>query len=79
MRSIHFANLPARCTIRIYSLDGDLVREIEHDFDRADPLADHDTWGLITRNSQQAVSGLYYWTVEDKNGQVQVGKLAIIL
>ncbi len=25
-RRLHFANLPAKCTIRIYSIDGDLVR-----------------------------------------------------
>jgi hypothetical protein len=78
-RRVHFANLAPRCTIRIFSLDGDLVREIEHDFDPFDPLANHDTWDLITRNSQQAVSGLYFWTVENEDGRVQIGKLAIIL
>jgi hypothetical protein len=30
-RLIWFANLPARCTIRIYTLAGDLVDEIDHD------------------------------------------------
>jgi hypothetical protein len=78
-RRVHFANLPAECIIRIFSLDGDLLREIEHSYDAADPLATHDTWDLITRNSQQAVSGLYYWTVEDSTGRVQIGKLAIIM
>jgi len=78
-RAIHFANLPPRCTIRIYSLDGDLIREISHDVDPSDPLANHDTWNLITRNTQLVVSGLYYWTVEDDQGRTQVGKLAIIL
>jgi hypothetical protein len=77
-RRINFANLPPKCTIRIYSLDGDFVREIVHDFDPDDPLANHDTWDLITRNFQQAVSGLYYWTVEDDNGHTQIGKLVII-
>jgi hypothetical protein len=77
-RRINFANLPPKCTIRVYSLDGDFVREIVHDFDPDDPLANHDTWDLITRNFQQAVSGLYYWTVEDDNGHTQIGKLVII-
>jgi len=79
VRAVHFANLPSRCTIKIFSLDGDLVREINHDFDPADPLANHDTWDLITRNTQLVVSGLYYWTVEDDEGNTQIGKLAIIL
>jgi hypothetical protein len=77
-RMIHFANLPPNCTIRIYSLDGDFVREIVHDFDAADPLSNHDTWDLITRNSQLAVSGIYYWAVEDESGHTQIGKLVII-
>jgi len=79
VRRIHFANLPPRCTIRIYSLDGDLVRQIEHDVDPSDPLANHDTWDLITRNTQLVVSGLYYWTVESRDGKTQIGKLAIIM
>ena len=27
VRAVHFTNLPARCTIRIFTIDGDLVRE----------------------------------------------------
>jgi hypothetical protein len=79
-RAIHFANLPPKCTIRIYSLDGDLVREIDHDVSPSDPLANHETWDLITRNTQLVVSGLYYWTVEpDDGGEVQIGKLVVIM
>jgi len=78
-RAIHFANLPPKCTIRIYSLDGDLIREFPHDVDPLDYLANHATWDLINRNSQLVVSGLYYWSVEDDSGDVQVGKLVIIM
>jgi hypothetical protein len=79
VRAIHFANLPPKCTIRIYSLDGDLVREIIHDKDPSDPNASHEIWDLITRNTQLVVSGLYYWTVESENGDIQIGKLVIIM
>jgi hypothetical protein len=79
VRRIHFANLPPRCRISIFTLDGDLVREIDHDFPASNPLANHETWDLITRNTQQVVSGLYYWTVEASDGRTQVGKLAIIM
>ena len=79
-RRIHFANLPPRCNINIYSLDGDLVREIIHDKDPADPNSTHETWDMITRNTQSVVSGLYYWTVENiETGDVQIGKLVIIM
>ena len=77
MRRIHFANLPRVCKIYIYSLDGDLVRELDHDYPAGDPMSTHDTWDLITRNTQTVVSGLYYWVVESATG-TQMGKLVII-
>lgn len=78
-QEINFANLPPKCTIRIFTIDGDLVREIEHDMDRADPMSTHETWNLITRNTQLVVSGMYYWSVEEPNGDTQIGTLAIIM
>ena len=79
MRVVHFANLPPKSMIRIYTIDGDLVREVVHDIPVSDPLSNHDYWDLITRNTQLAVSGLYYWTVEGDDGNVQIGKLVLIL
>jgi hypothetical protein len=73
-RTIHFANLPPLCIIRIFTIDGDLVREIRHNDGTT-----HGEWNMITRNTQMVVSGLYYWTVESANGEVQMGKLAIIM
>jgi hypothetical protein len=79
-RQIHFANVPPNCIISIFSLDGDLVREIVHNSPPADPNASHATWDLITRNTQAVVSGLYYWTVENSDsGEIQMGKLVIIM
>jgi hypothetical protein len=78
-RRIHFANLPPKCTIKIFTLDGDLVRQIDHDMDPGDPNAVHEEWDMITRNTQMVVSGIYYWTVEVPNGETQIGKLVIIM
>lgn len=78
-RIINFANLPPKCTIRIFTIDGDLVREIFHDMDPADPMSSHENWNLITRNTQLVVSGMYYWTVEEPNGEVQIGTLVVIM
>ncbi len=79
VRKVTFANLPPKCTIRIFTLDGDLVREIHHDFSPADPNSSYHEWDLVSRNVQLVVSGLYYWVVEDENGNTQIGKLVIIL
>ena len=78
VRAIHFTNLPHQCTIRIFSLDGDLVREIKHDYAPGEPEAMHDSWDLITRNTQAVVSGIYYYSVESRYGN-QVGKIVIIM
>ncbi|UCD64640.1 MAG: hypothetical protein JSW34_04175 [Candidatus Zixiibacteriota bacterium] len=79
VRAIRFGNVPAKCTISIYSLDGDLVRRLDHDMDPSDPNSSHATWNLITRNTQMVVSGLYYWVVEAEDGSTQMGKLVIIM
>ncbi len=76
-RRINFGNLPSDCKISIYSLDGDLIREIDHHYPDGGPGSMHDSWDLITRNTQAVVSGLYYWTVESP-GRTQIGKLVII-
>ena len=78
VRAVNFANLPPKCTITIFTLDGDRVRTIEHDFAPGDPLSSHDHWDLINRNMQRVVSGLYYWTVESPDNATQMGKLVII-
>jgi len=79
VRKITFANLPAKCRIRIYSLDGDLIREMDHDFDPSDPNSSYHEWDLVTRNVQRVTSGIYYWVVEDDRGHSQIGKLVILL
>ncbi|MEW5993190.1 MAG: hypothetical protein AB1744_02190 [Candidatus Zixiibacteriota bacterium] len=78
VRKLTFANLPAKCTISIFSLDGDLIKRIDHDYDPSDPNSSYHEWDLVTRNIQMIVSGLYYWTVEDDQGQVQIGKLVVL-
>lgn len=79
VRALNFANLPPKCEIKIFSLDGDLIRHLSHDIPNSDPTFSHERWNLITRNTQMIVSGLYYWTVEFPDGQVQMGKFVVIM
>ncbi len=74
---INFVNLPAKCTIRIYTLDGDLVQQINHDKDPSATDAGYETWDLLTRNAQKVVAGLYIYTVESIEGRY-IGKILII-
>ncbi len=75
-RRIWFSGFPAKSTVRIFSLDGDLVRQIEYN-----PAVDANnviSWDLISRNTQAVVSGIYIYAIESENGYKQLGKIAII-
>jgi len=77
VRRIHLTNLPKVCRISIFSLDGDLIRSWDHNYPDGGPGAMHDSWDLITRNTQLVVSGLYYWVIESEDRN-QIGRLVII-
>jgi hypothetical protein len=77
VRRIHFVNLPPKATIKIFSLDGDLIRELHHPSSRFSDTPSHTAWDMITRNTQAVVSGIYLYTVESDWG-TQIGKIVII-
>ncbi len=81
---ISFVNVPAQCTIRIYTVAGDLVRELEHDDGSGEK-----SWGSnatldlqATRYWKYPSPGVYVYQVESRvpghEGEKFVGKLAII-
>ncbi len=76
-RAIHFANLPRICTIRIFTVSGDLVKEIKHYEPEGDPKAQHEQWNMLSRNTQAITTGIYIWSVRSEMGE-QVGKLVIM-
>lgn len=76
-RRIKFINLPEKCTIRVFTLVGDLVKTIEHDGGGgAFPRGDEDML-LLSESNRALASGLYIFTVESTLG-VQTGKFVII-
>ncbi|MEE9441507.1 MAG: hypothetical protein V3V99_02420 [candidate division Zixibacteria bacterium] len=76
-RAIHFANLPPVCSIRIYTIDGDLVRYITHFHPEGGPGSQEETWNVISRNTQAITTGIYIWHVRSDMGE-QTGKLVIM-
>jgi hypothetical protein len=58
--TILFVNLPPYCTLRIYTVTGDLIKTIEHQSGSAD-----DQWDLITASNQYVASGVYILQVEE--------------
>ncbi|MFQ5650051.1 MAG: hypothetical protein ACE5IY_08920 [bacterium] len=73
-REIHFVNVPAKCTIRVYTVDGDLVQTILHD----NPNDSRARWNLISRNSRPIASGIYLFSVEAPDGDRQIGRFVVI-
>jgi hypothetical protein len=79
-RVVKFINLPEICTIRIFSLAGELVKTILHDgiatgvggYSRGD----HDV-ELLSESNRALASGIYIFTVESELG-TQTGKFVII-
>ena len=76
-RRIHFLNLPHSCTIRIFTISGDFVRELIHPgpFTQADSKL---VWNVRSKNNELVTSGIYLFVVESELGN-QIGKIVIVM
>jgi len=93
-RKLNFYNLPDRAEIRIYTLAGEIVKELRHESDsyqgdtrwyddfsaenRIQSGGEH-SWDLLSENGLSLAGGLYLFTVKNlDSGRVQRGKFVII-
>ncbi|MCH9029134.1 MAG: hypothetical protein IH819_05865, partial [Bacteroidetes bacterium] len=74
-RSIHFTHLPNKCTIRIFTVNGELVKQIEHESNLYDGTAE---WDLLTLDNLSISYGVYIYHIDAPGIGVKVGKFAII-
>ncbi len=76
---IQFTNLPEKCTIRIFTVSGILIKEIVHDANSDDPnaMGGVQIWNLRNKEELKISSGLYVFQVESGAGNY-VGKFAVI-
>ncbi len=74
-RSIHFNHLPSKCTIRIFTVSGELVKEIQHENNLDDGTAE---WDLLTKDNLSASYGIYIYHVDAPGIGTKAGKFAII-
>jgi hypothetical protein len=73
-RQVKFTHLPSRCTVRIFSLRGDLLRTLEKN-DNSSQL----TWDLETARGLPVASGIYIFHVDAPGLGTHVGKMAIFM
>ncbi|KPJ65167.1 hypothetical protein AMJ44_10805 [candidate division WOR-1 bacterium DG_54_3] len=71
---IAFTHLPDKCTIRIYTLSGDLLQTLEHESATFDG---NENWDLLTTNDQKIASGIYIYHVDSEYGE-KIGKFAVV-
>jgi len=81
---IQFTNLPEDAKIKIFTLDGDLVKEIQTNRSVViDPEYDVSKtsvaeWDLLTKNNQEAAPGLYLYVIDSESLGQKTGKFVII-
>jgi len=74
-REIHFINLPQKCTIRIYDVNGTLIDRLEHE-----STLDNGTeiWDVLSKENLDISYGLYLYHVEAPDIGDKTGTFAII-
>ena len=71
---VQFVNLASECTIRIFTLRGDLVKTIEHQSEDSGVAG----WNQISDYGQYVKSGIYLYYITTPDGAQKRGKFAII-
>jgi hypothetical protein len=74
-RMVQFIHLHEKCTIKIYTIRGELVKRIEHDGTGGDGA---EWWDLKTDDNQEIAYGIYLFHVNAPDVGEKVGKFAII-
>ncbi len=75
---VEFRNLPAcESKVRIFTLSGDLVEELDHDGSSGSGTL---VWDLVSRNGQNVTSGVYIFSVEPTDSRFDraIGKFVVI-
>ncbi len=72
IRDIAFTNLPPECTINVYTLDGNLVKTIEHSDGTGTEF-----WDLRSFSNQLIATGIYIYHVKSSAGE-RVSKFAVV-
>jgi hypothetical protein len=74
-RKIDFIHLPKKCTIRIFTVRGELVDTIEHD----KPLNDgSESWDLRSKDGMDIAYGIYVFHVDAPDIGQKIGRFAVI-
>lgn len=74
-RKMYFTHLPAKCTIRIFTINGELVKTLEHDKNLNDGSEE---WDMLSKDNLGIAYGVYVFQVEAPGIGNKIGKFAVI-
>ncbi|KAB2926282.1 MAG: hypothetical protein F9K22_00100 [Bacteroidetes bacterium] len=74
-RRIYFEHLPALCTIRIFTLSGELVRELHHS---SNVDNGREYWDLLNRDNLGVAYGVYFAHIDAPGVGEKIVKFALI-
>ncbi len=74
-RRVQFMHLPQTCTIRIYTIRGELVQTLHHDGLASDGS---EFWNLRTGGNEDVAYGIYLYHVEAPGVGEYIGRLALV-
>jgi hypothetical protein len=74
-RSLHFTHLPAQCTLRIFTADGELVQIIYHNSLIDDGTED---WNMLSKDNLSIAYGVYVLYVDAPGIGSKITKFAVI-
>jgi hypothetical protein len=76
-RKVRFIHLPAKCTIRICTVAGEIVATLHYESPPGDPQEGYLDWRLVTGSKRPLASGIYVYAVESEVG-TQYGTFVVI-
>ena len=74
-RELHFIHLPSKCTIRIFTVSGELVKELHHNTALNDGT---EKWNMLSKDNLSISYGVYIFQVDAPGIGTKVGKFAVI-
>ncbi|MDZ7288743.1 MAG: T9SS type A sorting domain-containing protein [candidate division KSB1 bacterium] len=74
-RALHFIHLPAKCTIKIFNIRGQLVNTLEHDA----PINDGtEIWNMLSKDNLEISYGIYIYHVKAEGIGEKTGKFVVV-
>jgi hypothetical protein len=68
---ITFNNLPNECTVKVYTINGEIVKTIRDAFNNKD-------WDVKNDDGDEIASGVYIYVIETNQGKKKISKIVVI-